>query len=303
MTKSKKLVFFGSERLATGVSTKTPTIRALIENDYEISAIVSHFSEGRSRYSRGLEIASIAQAHKIPLRLEALDKIKDEQYYQAEAAILVAYGQIIPPEIIDIFPRGIINIHPSLLPKYRGASPVEQTILDGAEQTGVSLMKLDAKLDDGPIFAQKTVNLRGNETKQQLVDKLLSLGADMLIEHLPAILTGDLEPKPQTQNKATYTQRIGKDDGLIDWRKSAIQIEREVRAYAGWPKSRATLLGHDVIVTKSRVAIDSSDGALVMQCNPGFLEILELKAPSGKTISGSDFMRGYSSGRAARVSN
>jgi methionyl-tRNA formyltransferase len=298
MSKSKKLVFFGNERLATGLEhTDTPTLKALINNGYDIAAVISNYSEGRSRNARKLEIAEVAEAHNILVLLPThLRDIKDDiKNLNADAGILVAYGKIIPKEIIDIFPYGIINIHPSLLPRYRGPTPVEQAILDGATETGTSIMRLVPEMDAGPVFAQGKINLSGKETKVQLANKLLNLGGELLINNLPSILDGSTMPTSQNESEATYTQLLKKEDGIIDWNKPADVIERQVRAFLGFPKSRAKVLGKDIIVTKSKIVKDNHDGELVVECSPGFLEIQELIAPSGRVISGSEFLRGYSS--------
>jgi methionyl-tRNA formyltransferase len=291
-----KLVFFGNERLASGISgTATPTLKGLINTGYEVAAVVSHYSKGRSRSSRPLEIAEVAQKHNIPLLLpENLNEVKDQlQSLGAEAAILVAYGKIIPPEIISIFPKGIINIHPSLLPKYRGPTPIEQAILDGASQTGVSIMQLTPKMDAGAIFAQAAVNLSGDESKTGLAEKLLELGSHIMLGVLPEIMDGKVRPAPQDDSQATYTKLLRKEDGIVEWNQPAQNIERQVRAFLGFPKSRATVLGRGIVITKARAAKDKKDGYLVMECNPGWLEIEELTAPSGRKITGAEFLRGY----------
>lgn len=295
MTKSKRLIFFGNERLATAVDTKAPTLRALVHAGYEIAAVVTNYTPGVSRSSRRLEIVEVAHAYHIPVLMPArLGEIEDRlKHSGAEAGVLVAYGKIIPQEVIDIFPDGIINIHPSLLPAYRGPTPIESAILDGVRQTGVSLMHIVAKMDAGPVFAQTKVELSSHETKQRLADKLLKLGSELLLEHLPAILDGSLQPKPQNEDKVSYTKLFSKEDGLMDWSKPAEVLQREVRAFAVWPRSVTTLYGQKIIVTKARVVKDEADGPLVMRCHSGWLEIQELIAPSGRTMIGADFIRGY----------
>ncbi|MBI2285200.1 hypothetical protein HYU82_00005, partial [Candidatus Saccharibacteria bacterium] len=136
--------------------------------------------------------------------------------------------------------------------------------------------------------------LTGNETKQELSDRLSETGAELLIENLEAILEGWLTPKPQFDADATYSKLLKKEDGVIDFGQPAEALERQVRAFAGWPKSQAKVNGQDVIITKARIAKDEGDGSLVTKCYPGWLEILELVGPSGKTMSGADFLRGYS---------
>ncbi len=291
---SRTIVFFGNERLATGVSTTAPTLRALIGAGYRIAAIVVAQSDiGKSRQARELEIAGIAAENDIPLLSPAdLLGAKDElAAFGAPAAVLIAYGKIVPPEVLGVFPAGIVNIHPSLLPLCRGSTPIESAILDGANQTGVSLMKLIEKMDAGPIYDRRTSPLGGHETKQGLADKLSAVGSDMLLEHLPAILDGSAKPVPQDNENATSTPHISKADGVIDWSKPALRLEREVRAYAGWPKSPAKLGSNEVIITQAAV-INSGYGLkpgeaktenkrLVVGTGEGSLEILALK-PVGK---------------------
>jgi methionyl-tRNA formyltransferase len=292
-----RLAFFGNERLATGVaSTDTPTLKLLISSGYEVAAVISSFTQGRSRNARKLEIAEIAKQHNIPVMLPThLIDIKDDiKKLNVDFGVLVAYGRIIPKEIIDIFPHGIINIHPSLLPQYRGPTPIEQTILDGARETGTSLMLLVPEMDAGPVYTKEKISLSGSESKEDLAITLLNLGGHLLIDNLPSILDGLLSPTPQDDSKATYTHLLKKEDGVIDWNMPAENIERQIRAFWGFPKSRAKVISQDVIITKARVAKDKNDGDLVIECQPGWLEIQELIAPSGRTVTSAEFLRGYS---------
>ncbi len=296
MNKSKNLVFFGNERLSSGFQPHgAPTLQALINHGYDVRAIVANYETGQSRNARTLEIEAVAKQRSIPVLLPNKPEEIIEQLasYQPAAGVLVAYGQIIPQSVIDLFPHGILNIHPSLLPQYRGPTPIEQALLDGAPKTGVSIMQLVKKMDAGPVFAWEAVTLSGSESKQELTDRLLNLGSQLLLDVLPDILDGSATPTAQDETKATYTSLIQKSDGLLDLSKPAEQLERQIRAYANWPKSRATLFGHDVVISKARIAKDASDGVLVLTCNPGWLEVMELRAPSGRSMSGADFTRGY----------
>lgn len=289
----KSLIFFGNERLATGVVTSAPTLRGLISDGWPIKAVVVSNAEAHGRRKRMLEVAEIAGEHNIPLISPAEatpDKLK---VLGAKAGILAAYGRIVPKELIDVFPRGIINLHPSLLPLYRGSTPIEQAILDGAEVTGVSLMALVPKMDAGPVYASEKISLDGQETKQELADKLDSLGSRIMLANLESILDGTLKPTPQTDSRATYTKQLSKADGLLDLSKPAEILEREVRAFAGWPRSRVEVFGHSVIITQARVVSGPDNDRLVLRCNPGYLAVQELIAPSGRQMSGADFMRGY----------
>lgn len=296
MKTSKRLVFFGNERLSSGFEPSgAPTLQALIEQGYDIAAVVANYEAGTSRKARKLEIESVAQAHNIPLLLPERPKdiIDQLRGYDAQIGILVAYGRIIPQSLIDVFPHGVLNIHPSLLPRYRGPTPIEQAILDGASETGVSIMGLVQAMDAGPIYAQQRLALTGSETKQELTQQLLTIGGQLILNVLPSVLDGTAQPQPQNETQATYTSLIKKADGIMDITKSAEQLEREVRAYTVWPKSRLSLHEHQVVITKARVAQQKDDGELVIACNPGYLEILQLIAPSGKSMSGADFLRGY----------
>lgn len=294
---SKTLLFFGNERLSTGFEPKgSPTLQALLNAKYEIKAIIAHHTTTFSRTKRELEIENIANAHNIPIHLpeQPTDITEQLAAYHADAGILVAYGKIIPQSLIDLFPRGIINVHPSLLPLYRGPTPVEQAIRDGADKTGVSLMLLSSHMDEGPIFAQEELVLTGYETKISLTEQLLELGGKMLIKNLPAILSGSLTTKPQDDLKASYTPLLSKDDSWLDPAKTAQALEREIRAFFSWPKSRINLHGKNIIVSKARVASEKLPGRLIVECAQNtLLEITELTAPSGKIMSGSDFIRGY----------
>ncbi len=301
------VVFFGNERLATGVSTTAPTLRGLIGAGYDVKAVISSFTPGTSRSARRLEVQEIADAHNIPVLLPGkLSDIKEQLVaFEAEIGILVAFGQMVPESIINLFPRGIVNIHPSLLPLHRGPTPIESAILEGADKTGVSIMQLVKAMDTGPVYGYAELPLSGSETKQELADTLLEIGKTTLLELLPGILDGSIAGQPQDDLLATYDHLLSKDDGIIDWNKPARQLEREVRAYHGWPKSRTTLGGKEVIVTKAHVAPDDipagSPGAidtsrkttLLVATSDGWLGIDMLK-PAGKgEMTAADFLRGY----------
>lgn len=299
---SPPIVFFGNERIATGVSTTTPTLRALIKAGYDIKAVVANFEVGRSRKPRPLEIAELAEQHKIPVLLPK--KITDItpilHEYGAEVGVLVAYGKIVPQDIIDIFPRGIINIHPSLLPAHRGPTPLESIILSGKTSTGVSIMGLVKAMDAGPVYAQEIVTLSGKESKQELADSLLSIGSKMIIDILPAIINGSCSPTPQANENISYDRLITKQDGVIDWNKSAAEISREVRAYFGWPGSRTTVYDREVILTEVDVSnmngtpgsIDISDGSMRVHCGQGSIIIRRLKPAGKKEMDATSFLLG-----------
>jgi methionyl-tRNA formyltransferase len=299
-----RLVFFGNERIATGVSTSVPVLQGLVAAGYLVVAVVvSQADTSQSRKTRGLEIQLVAEQLGIPvLSPDRLSDIKDQlKSLDAAAGVLVAYGKLVPPEIINLFPRGIINIHPSLLPEHRGSAPIETVIVSGAKETGVSLMQLAEAMDAGPLYTQEIVPLGGNESKQALADQLLNTGKDLLLKYLPAILDGSLQSNPQDTVKATYDKQIKKDAGELSTTKSAAQLEREVRAYAGWPRSRIKLGTLEVIITKAHVSDQNgTPGTLWLQgkelgvhCSDGTLIIDELIPPGKKEMRAAAFLAGY----------
>ncbi|HEU5004934.1 MAG TPA: methionyl-tRNA formyltransferase [Candidatus Saccharimonadales bacterium] len=291
MKRSKPLVFFGTE------SFSAASLKALIDQGWPIGLVVTKpdFKRGRGQKLNEPLAKTVARANSIPVtQPQKLIGIKNELAdIGADFGVLVAYGKIIPEAIIDLFPGGIVNLHPSLLPKYRGPAPVEAAILGGDKFTGLSLMKLSVEMDAGPVYAQQIYELTGHETQPELYNALAQTGAELLTAKLDDIVGGRLEPIEQDEDQATYTKLLSKNDGLLNFNKPAEQLEREVRAFASWPRSRATILGQEVIVTKTRVVSDKGAGALVLDCQPGFLEVMELIAPSGRAVSGKDFILGY----------
>lgn len=269
-------VFFGNEKLATGIEKPEPLIlQAALDAGFEVEQVVT-------------------------------GRLSDLNPHKSKIAVLAAYGRIIPQRILDEFPLGIINIHPSLLPLYRGPTPIEQAILDGAAKTGVSIMKLTAGMDEGPIYKQRTLHIEPRESKQSLTTRLQQLGADLLRENLQDIYDGILKPRKQPHpDRATYSRKVTKEDGILDFSKSAATLEQEIRAYAGWPKSRTSLAGIDVIITSTHVVsssdkkpgdieVDQKQGLILIHTNKDILSIDSLK-PAGKAeMTAKAFLAGYS---------
>ena len=228
--------------------------------------------------------------------------IQDElAKYKADCGVLVAFGKIVPESIIKIFPRGIINVHPSLLPKHRGPTPLESVILAGETETGVSIMSLVKAMDAGPVYVQETVTLKGSETKQELADTLGGIGSKLIHKHLPVILNGSLKPKPQIDEEATYDALLTKLDGAIDWNLPAEVIERQIRAYAVWPGSRQPSGKREVLVVAAESGtmtgipgeVFMHDKELIVFCGLGSINITSLK-PAGKTeMTAASFIAGY----------
>lgn len=299
-----KILFFGNERLASGVTTTTPTLRALLAAGYDVTGVVVAQREpGASRSAREQEIVQVAEAHGIrvfspdqPRHIEA-----ELRALGAEIGVLAAYGKIVPASIIDTFPHGIVNIHPSLLPLHRGPTPIESAILNGEQETGVSIMQLAVGMDSGPVYGQTAVRLRGDETKAELAEHLLDIGKDMVIELLPGILDGSRTPAPQDHSKATYDKLLTKKLSRLNWEKPAVQLAREVRAYAGWPRSRAVVAGTEAVVFQAHAVsgggnpgdIHTGNRELSVSTGDGRL-VIDMLIPAGKkAMTGQAFIAGY----------
>jgi methionyl-tRNA formyltransferase len=299
MNTPSRLVFFGNERLVSGLDhTNAPVLTGLIERGYNVVAVVANHTNGTSRNARKLEVADIAEQHGIPLFLPTSpsDIIDELTAFKPDAAILVAYGRILSQRVINVFsPIGIINLHPSLLPRHRGPTPIESTILEGDEVAGVSVMQLTAGMDEGPVYAQVSLPLHGTETKFELYELLAKAGTNLLLESLPYILSGELAPKAQQNVDVSVTSRISKTDGVLDpTTDDATTIERKIRAYQGYPKPHLNLYDNDVIVTSAKVVDSTAEGRIVLPCaNKTLLEVTSLIAPSGRAMSAEDFLRGY----------
>jgi methionyl-tRNA formyltransferase len=271
--------------------------------------VVAVVTKPDSRTGRGRELTMpavkrLAQAKNIPVLQPA--KLRDIQSDLAalkpDAGIVVAYGKIIPPSILDLFPKGLINAHVSLLPRYRGSSPIEAAILNGDDTAGVTLMRLDQGMDTGPTYDAAKLQLTGRETRHDLSEQLAELAAELLSTKLTAVLDGHLVPVPQDNTKASTVHMLSKSDGVIDWTKPAAQLEREVRAYLGWPGSRTELAGAEVTITAAHIspsggtpgtAYRSPSSELAVYASEGSLIIDQLKPAGKREMTGSEFLAGH----------
>jgi methionyl-tRNA formyltransferase len=270
----------------------------LVDNGFNVVCVVTKPDTRRGRGHKLAEppVKVFAKSHNIPvLQPNKVGEITEHiKRLQPVAGILVAYGKIIPQSIIDLFTPGIINVHPSLLPKYRGPSPIESAIANRDHETGVSIMQLDKKMDAGPVYSQITQPLTRKETKPELYDKLFHDGTALLIKNLPDIINNTIIPTPQNDNNATYCQLLTKENSWIDpERMTAAEADAYVRAYLGFPRSRINIGGRDIIITKSHCD-DIPKSPLDQKFSDGnYLIIDELIAPSGKTMNAEDYLRGY----------
>ena len=288
---SKTVIFFGTDTFSA------TALKSLIEAQYSIGAVVTKpdSKSGRGQRLTSPLVKQIAEQHNIPVWQPAklIDIIDDIKEFDDPIGVLSSYGRIIPQAIIDLFIPGIINIHPSLLPLYRGPSPIETAILNGDTRTGVSIMKLTAEMDAGPIYAQEVYELDGSETAPQLYEELSALGGRMLIETLPGIIEGNILASPQA-NAAIYCYLLKKEDAYINPEEiTAVEAERHIRAFLSFPKTKLTLLDQSVIVTKAHVSSEKVSALDIAFKDGQFLSIDELIGPSGRNMSGTDFLNGY----------
>lgn len=285
------LVFFGSGPVAA------ESLR-LLAQDFAIEAVITKPSTAKDMAlicpdSPLLEASSKSE----------LDTIITEHKFYSKVGVLIDFGIIVSRFAIDSFELGIINSHFSLLPEMRGADPISFAILEGKEKTGVSLMLLVEAMDEGPVLAISELELSGDETAPSLTSDLIDLSHSMIKEIMTEYASGIIIAKPQQEHGSTYTRKLTKGDGIIDWTKSAIQIEREIRAYIEWPKSRATIGEVDCVITEGSILneeVRGEPGSLFIHnkklgvvCGENALIIDTIK-PAGKNkmdIAG--FLNGY----------
>jgi methionyl-tRNA formyltransferase len=289
---STPIIFFGTDEFSLVV------LKNLFENEYNIAAIVTK-PDGKSGRGNKIEMPTVKkfaieknidvwQPNQVSEINEDLKKI-----YENAIGIVVSYGKIIPKSTIDSFGLGIINVHPSLLPKYRGPSPIESAILNGDDKTGVTIIKLTPQMDAGPIYGQIVYKLSGNETRLVLRRTLAKYGAETLLSLLPGVIDGSIQPKPQNEKNAIYCQLISKNESNLNPEITAVQAERQVRAYQGFPKTKIEINNHKIIIIQSHISNEHKTPLDIKFKDGKYLSIDELVAPSGKTISASEFINGY----------
>ncbi|HSE60934.1 MAG TPA: methionyl-tRNA formyltransferase [Candidatus Saccharimonadales bacterium] len=274
------------------------TLEGLVAAGFAFEAIIT--KPRAEKHKGSVPVLDFAKAHHLPfftpVNKTELSELFRSHRFKSPAGLVVDYGIIISQDVIASFPKGIVNSHFSLLPQWRGADPITFSVLSGQRETGVSLMVINEKLDEGELIAQQKLSISSDTTTPTLTDQLIILSNSMIASYLPRYISGDINTYTQSvTTPPTYSRKLTKEDGLLLVSKPAEQLEREIRAFQGWPKSRITLLEkYDVIVLKARVAQGPTDGSLVIPCaNNTYLEITELTAPSGKKMSGQDFLRGY----------
>jgi len=301
-----RLVFLGTPAFAV------PTLERIVGSGRQILLVVTQPDRPRGRGQK-LAPSSVKEAAMRlglpvfqPERLRRPEAVARLRELAADAMVVVGYGQIIPQSIIDLAPLGIINVHASLLPKYRGAGPVQWAILNGETITGVTTMRIDAGLDTGDILLKARTEIGPEETAVELGNRLAVMGADLLVETLERLDWGTLTPEKQNPAEATYAPLLKKEDGLIDWRQPAAAIHNRVRGFQPWPGAYTRIRGRTLHIWRSRLLIETPCGSkggcvpgrvvtlkpLVVSCGEGAIELLEVQLEGRKRLSAADFING-----------
>jgi methionyl-tRNA formyltransferase len=289
---------------------------------------------GRSLAMEPSEVGAVAQRHSIPTlkptKIRTPEFANELKAFEPDLLVVAAYGRILPPQILEAPKIAPINVHASLLPRYRGAAPIEGAILAGDEETGVTIMRIIEQMDAGPTYLQRAIRIGPDDTQGTLKEKLAELGASATLEAIELVRRGALVETAQDETLATYTSMVKKQDAVIDWSASAVQIERMTRAYDPWPVARTRLGKEEMLVW--RAAVEDSDPRVVsatvgrlkvsahlsssdetpgmilsgtpdpvVQCGTGWLRLVEVQAPGRKRIAAADFFRGKRIAAGARL--
>ena len=257
-----KIVFMGTPDFAVGA------LEALIEAGHEVVAVVTQPDKpkGRGKEMQMTPVKACAVEHNIevfqPVKIKTPEAVEVLKGYGADLFVVAAFGQILSKEILDMPKYGCVNIHASLLPKYRGAAPIQWAILDGEKETGVTIMQMNEGLDTGDMLTKVIVPIEDTDTGESLFDKLAEAGAKLLVETIPQMEAGTLQPEAQDDAKSTYAKMIKKEMGHIDWKKEAIVLERLVRGMNSWPSAYTYLNGKTLKVWEASVEESASKAAV-----------------------------------------
>jgi methionyl-tRNA formyltransferase len=296
-----RAVFLGTPAFAV------PTLERMAGAGHEVTMVVTQPDRprGRGQQPAASPVKTAAVRLGIPVfqperirRPEAVEQLRAER---AEVMVIVGYGQIIPQSIIDLPPHGIINVHGSLLPKYRGAGPIQWAILHGETRTGVTTMRIDAGLDTGDMLLKSETEIGPEETSIELGSRLAGIGADLLVETLEGLARGVIAPEKQNDAEATHAPLLKKEDGRIDWSQPALSIHNRVRGLQPWPGAFTVFREQPLHVWRTRTASGSTAPSpgrilnlrpLLVGAGDGALEILEVQLEGRKRMPAADFVNG-----------
>jgi methionyl-tRNA formyltransferase len=299
-----KIIFAGTPNFA---------LTALLRLHQSPHDVVAVYTQPDRQKGRGLHLVpspvkEFALNVGIPVCQPISLKDKEEQQrladWNADAMVVAAYGMLLPEAVLSIPRYGCINIHPSLLPKFRGAAPIQRTIFFGETQSGVTIMQMDVGLDTGPILLQKKYQLDANETSQTLQDTMAEMGADCLMETLTLLEKNQLTPKPQDFHLATYAHKITKEEAKINWNEKALTLEHKIRAFNPWPVAYCEWQGKNLRIWEGKAinlshhlppgrVMKASENSLDITTQDHVLRLSKIQLPGGKIISSTDFYHGY----------
>lgn len=300
---SLRLVFMGTPAFAV------PTLEACVAAGHQVAAVLTQPDRPRGRGQQPAFSPVKEAALRLGLAVHQPERVRRPEVIEmlagigARAMVVVGYGQIIPQAIIDLAPLGIVNVHASLLPRYRGAAPIQWAVANGETLTGVTTMKIDAGLDTGDILLARETSIGPDETAVDLAARLAPMGAALLVETLAGLAAGAIVPRQQEAAQATLAPILKKDDGRIDWTRPAAEIHNRVRGFQPWPGAHTTFRGQALNIWKTRLAAETAAAApgsivaarrrLLVACGGGSgIELLEVQLEGRKRIPAAAFLNG-----------
>lgn len=301
-----KVVYMGTPDFAVGA------LEAIINAGHEVTAVVTQPDKpkGRGKAVQVSPVKECALAHQIPVfqpaKIKTPEAIEALREFEADIFVVAAFGQLLSKEILDMPKYGCINIHASLLPKYRGAAPIQWAVIDGEEKTGVTIMQMNEGLDTGDILLQDEVYLDAKETGASLFDKLAACGAALVVKALPMIEAGEITPIPQNGENSSYAKMLHKHIGCLDFHETAVVLERKVRGLNSWPSAYTTLKGKTLKVwaadvvevnvkkTEPGTVIEVTKNDFTIATAEGALKITDLQLEGKKRMDTSSFLLGNS---------